>query len=233
MRAWILLCVVALGCGEDEPEEVETVEPEARAPRQETPAPAPTPVSEEVHEAAAGAVGTPPAVGQWVRYRAHYRGGGEAQTEMAFTGREGDDWVFEVKDRRRRGETRFRMVLDLEGDAPELRALSTRVGDAPPQDVPARVLPQMRPVLAQWLAMLRPDFGDRPQESKTVHAGTFEGAYHGTEQIAYADRELEVEVWHHPSIPVTGMLLLEEQGGGGHRLELLAFGDSGAESAFD
>jgi hypothetical protein len=174
-----------------------------------------------------------PAIGQWVRYGVSWRRGGRSTTEYRFVDRQNDSWWLEVTDRRGTRSNHVRMrVRPTEEGSPELLALSFHKQGQPREDVQERLLPAYRPMLTQWLEMIFPGPVQGEPEEVTVPAGTFEGARKQEQTLAFAGQEIDAEIWRHPAVPVTGMVRFRDHAMSGHTIELLAFGTSGARSAF-
>ncbi len=175
-----------------------------------------------------------PAIGQWVRYRVSWREGARSTTEYRVVDREEDTWWIELTDRRGRQTRHVRMRVrpGTGGRVHEMLALAFKTGNEV-REVPSRLLPTHQAQMQTWLAVLFPDdWTDRPTEDVTVPAGVFHGAFKGEQTLEFNGRQIVAQVWHHPAVPLTGMVKFVDEGQGGHTLELEAFGSEGARSAF-
>ncbi len=175
-----------------------------------------------------------PAIGQWVRYRVSWREGARSTTEYRVVDREEDTWWIELTDRRG-GQTRhvrMRVRPGTGGRAHELLALSFKTNGEVRQ-VPSRLLPTHQAQMQTWLAVLFPDdWSGRPTEDVRVPAGLFHGAFKGEQTLEFNGQQIVAQVWHHPAVPLTGMVKFVDEGQGGHSLQLAAFGTEGARSEF-
>jgi len=197
-------------------------------PESEPEADEPTPVFEPAED---GAEMMEPAIGQWVRYGVTWREGSRSTTEYRFVDRQNDTWWFEVTDRRGSRQNHVRMQVRPSGDGVELLALSFRRQGQPREDVQPRLLPNYRPMLAQWLEMLFPGPLSGEPEEITVRAGRFPDARKSETTLEFGGQQIDAEIWRHPAVPVTGMVKFRDRAGG-HTVELLGFGLEGARSAF-
>ncbi|MCA9615663.1 MAG: hypothetical protein H6722_04570 [Sandaracinus sp.] len=193
---------------------------------------APRPAARTLPAPALGTAPKAPAIGQWVRYGVTYREGGRSTVEYRIVDREGDSWWLEITDRRRDRLREVRMRIRPQPDGTkELLALTFKNGREL-EPVPTRLLGNYAPMLGQWLdTMLRTEVSG-PQEDVTVAAGTFQGAFKGEQTMRFLQAEITADVWWHPEVPVTAMVKLVDRAEGGHNLELLGWGDSGAVSSF-
>ncbi len=259
----LLVLTVACTSGASGTEEVQTVEvddvaraapdaptpreapaaPEAAAARAEAP-PLPAPSTPTTHAAPEVATATAaPVVGSWVRYRLDWRAGGRSFTEYRLVGREGESLAVEVTDHRDEGTRHVRLeVVPNDGPAGH-RLVSLAFKNARGvEHVPPRLLATFGPMLQQWLGMLFPaSLEGTERETVEVPAGTFEGSAKVQREMSYQGVTLTADVWLHPAVPLTGMVRFTGRGengeptarGAGHQLELIAFGNEGAESVFD
>ena len=215
----------------------------AGPPRPTTPpAPEPPPEDDEPDPAElahfdAPAEGTSPqaiAIGQWVRYRVSWREGARSTTEYRVVDREDDTWWIEMTDRRsgQIRHVRMRVRPGRAGRTHELLALYFKTGNEA-QQVPPRMLGVHQQQMQTWIDVLFPtDWAGRPQEDVQVPAGVFHGAYQGEQTLTFNDTSVVADVWNHPAVPLTGMVKFRDQGATGHLLELTAYGEEGARSAF-
>lgn len=250
LRAFIVpaFLVCAFGCGESQPEPVPEAEPTEAVERSGPPRPDPSAASEDtVVDSAEAAPDEPPrevgpsesltliepAIGQWARYGVTYRNGGRSFIRYSIVDREAGGFWVEVEDRRRTGIRYIRMHLRPSSDGPtELLALMfKRNGEV--EQIPPRLMPQFRPMLEQWIALLFPASlqGDPEEETLTVPAGAFSGTRHTTEALGMPEQPMNAIVWRHPDVPVSGMVKLSDESGE-HTMELLGYGLEGATSAF-
>lgn len=241
-----LVCV--FGCGESrsepEPDPV-AVEPSERSgpPRPAAPA---EPAEETDPEATPENTEPPPeipaseslaliepAIGQWARYGVTYRNGGRSFTRYSIVDREAGGFWVEVEDRRRTATRHVRMHLRPSADGPTelLALLFKRNGEV--EQIPPRLMPQFRPMLQQWIALLFPESleGEVEAEAVSVPAGAFSGARHTTEALGLPEQPMNAIVWRHPEVPISGMVKLSDESGE-HTVELLGYGLEGATSAF-
>ena len=248
MRSFSLVFGLVLACSSGDEARVEARGETTEATKAPTKAAGPTrpPASEAPDQAeeappasartiAAPTLGTAPkapAIGQWVRYGVSYREGGRSSVEYRVVDREGDSWWLEITDRRRERVRHVRMRVRQRPDGTkELLALAFKNGSEV-EDIPTRLLGNYAPMLGQWLdTMLRTEISG-PQEDVTVAAGTFQGAFKGEQTMRFLQAEITADVWWHPEVPLTAMVRLVDRAEGGHRLELLGYGDEGAVSAF-
>ncbi|HJL27195.1 MAG TPA: hypothetical protein RMH80_33560, partial [Polyangiaceae bacterium LLY-WYZ-15_(1-7)] len=174
-----------------------------------------------------------PAIGQWVRYGTTWRSGGRSTTEYRIVDRQNDTWWIEVTDVRRGRTKHMRMQVRPGEGGREHEVLDLTFNNrGTAERIPARLLATYQPMLQQWLGILfPPSWESDPQEDITVRAGHFEQAFKGEKTLRFMDRSVTADVWYHPSVPITGMVKFVDQGGG-HTLELLGFGLTGARSAF-
>lgn len=241
-----LLCI--FGCGEShvepEPEPVE-VEPSERSgpprptaqtePSEEDPDPEVVENAEPPPEipASESLALIEPAIGQWARYGVTYRNGGRSFTRYSIVDREAGGFWVEVEDRRRTATRHVRMHLrpSAEGPAELLALMFKRNGEV--EQIPPRLMPQFRPMLQQWIALLFPDSleGEVEAEAVSVPAGAFTGARHTTEALGLPEQPMNAIVWRHPEVPISGMVKLSDESGE-HTVELLGYGLEGATSAF-
>lgn len=256
MRSAAVLLLLCACSGASEPEEVSEVtavasEGEASPPAEEQQA---EPSEQSQGQAASGpsrlpardfepgqfpAPGAesalPPAVGQWVRYRTVFRSGGTAETEYRLVEQVGDEWVLEVTDQRR-STRHFRMQLRLNTPSPAgvhhaLTALSFDNAQGR-ENVPERVLGSFEEMLRPWLTMVFPPMVEGPAEEVRVPAGTFAGATRGQREVAFGAMQIRGQVHLHPAVPITSLVRFEVAGEQPHRMELIAFGLTGAEAHF-
>ena len=208
----------APSAAQDEGEEAEA--PEAAEARQEVPASESRSIVE-------------PAIGQWARYNVTYRNGGRSFTRYSIVDREAGGFWVEVEDRRRTATRYVRMHLRPSEDGPtELLALYfKRAGEV--EQIPPRLMPHFRPMLQQWIALLFPASveGELDEEVVSVPGGAFSGTRHTTEELGMPEQAMNVIVWRHPAVPISGMVKLSDESGE-HTVELLAYGLEGASSAF-
>jgi hypothetical protein len=66
------------------------------------------------------------------------------------------------------------------------------------------------------------DWGGQPRESVTTTAGTFQ-AFKGRHRTAIGPMNASGVAWHHPSVPISGLVKAVDDDGG--RIELIAFGE--------
>lgn len=174
------------------------------------------------------------AIGQWVRYRVAWREGAQSTTEYRVVDREDDSWWIEMTDRRS-GQTRhvrMRVRPGRAGRTHELLGLYFKTGNEE-REVPSRLLSVQQQQMQTWIDILFPaDWDGRPQEDVQVPAGIFHGAYKGEQNLSFNNTEVVADVWHHPQVPLTGMVKFRDQAEGGHTLQLVAYGTEGARSAF-
>ncbi|MFT5359287.1 MAG: hypothetical protein ACI9KE_006530, partial [Polyangiales bacterium] len=174
-----------------------------------------------------------PAIGQWARYGVTYRNGGRSFTRYSIVDREAGGFWVEVEDRRRAATRHVRMHLRPSSDGPtELLALMFK-RDGEVEQIPPRLMPQFRPMLQQWIALLFPDSleGELEEEAVSVPAGTFSGTRHTTEALGMPEQPMNAIVWRHPIVPISGMVKLSDESGE-HTVQLLGYGLEGATSAF-
>lgn len=174
-----------------------------------------------------------PAIGQWVRYGVTYRNGGRSFTRYSIVDREAGGFWVEVEDRRRTATRLVRMHLRPSSDGPtELLALMFK-RDGEVEQIPPRLMPQFRPMLQQWIALLFPDSieGELEAEAVVVPGGSFNGTLHTTEAIGMPEQPMNAIVWRHPVVPISGMVRLSDESGE-HTVQLLGYGLEGATSAF-
>ncbi|MEM9067907.1 MAG: hypothetical protein AAGE52_05350 [Myxococcota bacterium] len=205
----------------------------AAAPAEAEPEPSAEP-AREVAAPSADAAPLPVAIGQWVRYRVTWREGARSGTEYRVVDREDDTWWIEMSDRRGRQTRHVRMRVrpGTGGRSHELLSLTFKTGSEV-REIPSRLLGMHQGQMQTWLAMLFPmDWEGRPQEDVTVRAGLFHGSFRGEQTLDFNGQQVTAEVWHHPEVPLTGMVKFVDRASGGHTLELDAFGTEGARSAF-
>lgn len=200
-------------------------------------APPDDPDPEELEHFDAPAAGTSPkpiAIGQWVRYRVSWREGARSTTEYRVVDREDDTWWVEMTDRRsgQMRHVRMRVRPGRAGRTHELLGLFFKTGNDE-REIPSRMLGVHQQQMQTWIDILFPgDWAGRPQEDVQVPAGVFHAAYKGEQTLMFNETSVVADVWHHPEVPLTGMVKFRDQDASGHLLELVAYGDEGARSAF-
>lgn len=174
-----------------------------------------------------------PAIGQWARYGVTYRNGGRSFTRYSIVDREAGGFWVEVEDRRRTATRHVRMHLRPSPDGQtELLALMFK-RDGEVEQIPARLMPQFRPMLQQWIALLFPNSleGELEAEAVSVPGGAFSGTRRTTEALGLPEQPMNAVVWRHPVVPISGMVKLSDESGE-HTVQLLGYGLEGATSAF-
>ena len=172
-----------------------------------------------------------PAIGQWVRYGITWRSGGRSMVRYSIVDREAGGYWVEVEDRRGPNRRHVRMHVRPRRDQdPEVLALSFK-RDGREAPVPPRLLASYQPMLREWMTLLFPQTVQGDPESVEVPAGRFVDAHRGVETITFGDQRGEAMTWRHTSVPVTGLVKLQDATGR-HTMELIDFGLEGARSAF-
>lgn len=242
-----LVCVFSCGESRSAEPEPEAVEVEPSAERSGPPRPTAEPEAPDETDPEAGEPTEPPpevpasesltliepAIGQWARYGVTYRNGGRSFTRYSIVDREAGGFWVEVEDRRRTATRHVRMHLRPSADGPtELLALMFK-RDGEVEQIPPRLMPQFRPMLQQWIALLFPNSleGELDAETVSVPAGVFSGARHTTESLGLPEQPMNAIVWRHPVVPISGMVKLSDESGE-HTVQLLGYGLEGATSAF-
>ena len=247
-----LVCLCS--CGDSQPEPAQPSEQEVEAserntsgpPRPELPSEPPSEAANEADPEGPESGEPPPdvpaseslsliepAIGQWARYGVTYRNGGRSFTRYSIVDREAGGFWVEVEDRRRTATRHVRMHLRPSSDGPtELLALMFK-RDGEVEQIPPRLMPQFRPMLQQWIALLFPHSleGELEADAITVPAGAFHGTRHTTEALGMPEQPMNAIVWRHAGVPISGMVKLSDESGE-HTVQLLGYGLEGATSAF-
>lgn len=182
--------------------------------------------------------GTPPplAVGQWVEYKLTGSNKRPGFATYKVVGQQGTAFWVETTVTTYSGKQETRMLIDF-GDRtdPEkfkVHAVKMRTNDKP-VDYPPGTLQLMqamwKPVLSsfviQWSA-------SAPRENASAGAGQFEGCYKRRLDIGVGPYQQKTDAWLHPAVPINGIVRSATVGKNPSLSELIAFGNTGAVSAF-
>jgi hypothetical protein len=103
--------------------------------------------------------------------------------------------------------------------------------DGKVQQFPPALLESMKPMLRKLFASAIVSHAPEQQEDVRVAAGTFEQAYKARIKLTVLGQNVEQDAWWHSDVPLNGIVKsvgIDPSG----RTELVAFGQSGARSAF-
>lgn len=229
----LALLLPLLACGDDADAAPRPSDEPASAPAAlELPLDGLEPGPPSDHAAPAAPTPQPLSPGQWARYGATWREGGRSFLTYRVVGAQDGAYRIEVDDQRRQRRTLIEMLVRIPDprDASQAQIVDVRIhdGSSPEvQRIPPRLLGMYGPILQQFLTLMLSDWRGRPQEDVQVPAGRFAQAYAGEQRMLFAGRDATGRVWHHPDVPVTGLVRFQAEGDA-HVLELIGFGQRGA-----
>lgn len=184
---------------------------------------------------ASDAPAMPLAVGHWVRFNQTQRGGPQVlELSYKVVGEEGGAYWFEIDNVTTGGNVNFKMLLSMPDRTNpaniEIRRVIMREQNGRVMEFPRAMLAAARSGINQILFNLTTNWTGLPREDMTVPAGTFRSCFKRQERPQFLGQNLEVTSWHHPSVPING--IVKQVASNGATLELAAYGTSGAESTF-
>ena len=169
--------------------------------------------------------------GQWAQYIQFDDEGNPAQVTYKIIGREGEAFWLESESLTYYEHSVAKLLIavpswqDPSGWKVE-RMIVQKMGEPPQEIPPFMVQLASRPFLDTFTLKTRAG----PPETVTVPAGTFQGAVPFENELSTPFGTFRSKTWVHGKIPVTGYVKNVSEDGT-FRSELIAFGETGAESA--
>jgi hypothetical protein len=178
----------------------------------------------------------PLAVGQHCRYRIKYASGKVAIVEYKIVGKKDGAYWMELDDTHpATHETRmFQVLLTIpdrtSAKGVDVKGLRMKVGGRI-QEFHGAMMRAIQKGTNKYLRGLAiPQLDGKPQEDKTVEAGTFKGCYKWNAKEHLAGMTEEGVHWNHPAVPILTLVKSELADGGS--VELLDYGMTGAKAGF-
>ena len=177
----------------------------------------------------------PLAVGQWVEYRTIDEDGKPGLMKQMITGQEGNAYWYELISQSYSGRTAMRILLSFgdrkNPDTFDIKAVRIKDNNGEITDYPPAMLGILRSTWNGVLESLVIRWEGLPQEDATAPAGTFEGCWKGRSKASWGPYSATSTVWSHTNVPISGAVKTvgeDKQ----FTMELIAFGDTGAQSEF-
>lgn len=178
----------------------------------------------------------PLAVGQWVEYKLTGSNKRPGFATYKVVGQQGEAFWVETTVTTYSGKQETRMLIDF-GDRtdPEkfkVHAVKMRTNDKP-VDYPPGTLQLMqamwKPILSSFVIHWS---ASAPREDASAGAGQFAGCYKRRLDISVGPYHQKTDAWLHPAVPINGIVRSATVGKNPSVSELIAFGNTGAVSAF-
>lgn len=177
----------------------------------------------------------PLAVGQHATYRVERGNAPVATIEYKIVGRKGDAYWMEVDNTRAGGPTAmFQMLLSIPSRATargmQVKGVRIKMGGHV-QEFKGAMMRAVEKGMGKYLGSLDvPKLEGKPQEDKTVPAGTFKGCYKWHATSKFGGLKETGTHWSHPAVPILG--LVESKLDNGGSVELMSYGMTGAKAGF-
>ncbi|MEZ5933960.1 MAG: hypothetical protein R3F54_18845 [Alphaproteobacteria bacterium] len=176
---------------------------------------------------------TPPVVGSWAEYRAIDDSGQVSRALQKVVGEEAGAYWIESENQAPSGTTVVKsLIFAADWSQPgniDIRRSFTQSNGGEPRELPVAVLGTLPGSLASNVGFSVSPGANGPVETVAVPAGRFEARKGSSEGIALPFiGNTSTTAWFNAAVPVSGVVKTETANG--YRSELVAFGDSGAES---
>ncbi|MEZ4221042.1 MAG: hypothetical protein R3B13_08935 [Polyangiaceae bacterium] len=172
----------------------------------------------------------PLAVGQWTRHRVTRDDGTQSTIRYQVVAEEAGAFWVEVASGDGSG-TVIQLLLRRTGEDAELMAGRVRSPDGQIKESRGKDFETHKEGFRQAISgTLLPKMAGLPQKDITVPAGTFQGCFEEVRTTTVTQITAKNRTYVHPSVPITG-LVKSETIGEQHKMELEAFGLTGAKSS--
>jgi hypothetical protein len=183
--------------------------------------------------APAGFLPRPLVVGQWTQYKMVDGNGQPGFMTTKIVGADADAFWIETTHEGYTGKTTTKMLVfigdRLNPQSFEIRALRMRDRNGNVNEINPQMLQMMQGMYRSALSMLSLSWQGQPQEDAVVPAGVFAGCFKAQTDAAWGPWRAASVSWSHPAVPISG--LVKSQGiDHPTTMELVAYGDTGAES---
>lgn len=175
----------------------------------------------------------PLVVGQWTQHKVIDGKGRPSFMTSKIVGEEGGAFWFEAVHESYTGKTVTKMLAffgdRMNPQTIDIRAVKMRDKDGRVNEFPPAMVQMMQSTWRSALANLVLSWQGQPQEDAAVPAGTFVGCFKMRTDVSWGPWHGASLSWSHPAVPLSGMV--KSQGiDQPTTMELVAFGDSGAQS---
>ena len=191
--------------------------------------------SSDTFPAPTGWVPMPLAAGQWTQHKLINEKGEPSFITYKILSQEGDAFLIEAVHEGYTGKMVQQMLVAFgsrtDPSQLEIRAVKMKDTKGRVNELPPSVMPLMQSMYKSAVSMLVVNWQGVPQEDATVGAGHFNGCYRVRTDAQWAGFRSVSDSWSHPAVPLSGMV--KSKGvDKPTTMELVAFGTSGAVSAF-
>jgi hypothetical protein len=176
----------------------------------------------------------PLAVGQWIEVKMLDDKHNPSFMTYKIVGQQGDAFWIETLSQSYTSKSETRMLVNLGNrkdlDAIEVKAFTMR-HDGKLTEYPPDMLGLLKSMWKPFVSALVISWADLPREDAQVPAGSFAGCFKQRSTASFAGYEMTSDAWLHPAVPINGLV----RSVGVDKpvsMELVAFGTSGASSAF-
>ncbi len=175
------------------------------------------------------------AVGQHATYRIKQANGSVATVEYKIVGKKGDAYWMEV-DNRRTGKppAMFQILMSIPSRTTtkgvDVKGMRIKVGGRV-QEFHGAMMRAIEKGTSKYLdALSVPKLAGKPQQDKTVAAGSFKGCYKWRATSKFGGLKSTGTHWSHPAVPIMGLVKSELEDG--TSVELISYGMTGAKAGF-
>ena len=197
----------------------------------------PTSKSEEAPSPAASTAASnaksliPLAVGQWTKHRVTREDGSQSTIRYQVIGQESGAFWIEVASGDGTGTVIQLLMKTGSAQDAELLAGRVRSPNGEIKESRGKEFEKHKDGFRKAISgTLLPKMAGLPQKDVTVPAGTFKGCYEDVRTTSVSQITAKNRTFVHPSVPITG-LVKSETVGEKHKMELEAFGLTGAKSS--
>jgi hypothetical protein len=178
----------------------------------------------------------PLAIGQWAEYRLTGSNKRPGFASYKVVGQQGAAFWVETTVTTYSGKQETRMLIDFgdrsDPDKFKVHAVAMRSNDKP-VDIPPSTMQLMHGMWKPVLSAFVIDWSaSAPRENASTGAGEFEGCYKRRLDIGVGPYHQKTDAWLHPAVPINGIVRSATVGKNPSLSELIAFGNTGAVSAF-
>lgn len=231
MLAACLLCPLFVWDCKGEPKE-------DQAPAQSAAAAARPDAGQKEYPAPGGYTPKPFKPGQWAKIQITKEGEAPTETTFKIFAQEGSAFWLEMETKMTSGPSISQALIELDPTMAlhpdRIKQFRIKLPTGQIQDVPSAILQTAAKPLLDQLASNRFNEAEKaPRADASSKAGHFKGCVVQEEERELLGMKIHLKTWSHPAIPIAGFVRSEgESGGKKITIELLEFGETGAQKSF-